>query len=178
MKKLTTISLFIFGVILTAILTAGLVFYQNKKDNQVANKQIGGKVSDTINQMTSSGKSVVLNMEEISKHNKQTDCWYLINGKVYNITSFFGSHPAGDSAMVPSCGKDATAAYNTQDPYATSSNRKRSAHSSGATAMLDDYYIGDLDQIIGQQKIVETSNIVAPTTKIGSDDEDEWEYDD
>lgn len=147
MKKLTTISLFIFGVVVTAILVAGLVFYQNKKDNQVANYGAGNKVSDTVNQITSSGKSLTLNMAEIAKHNKQTDCWFIINGKVYNITSFFGSHPGGNSAMTPSCGKDATSAYATQDPYATSSG-SRSAHSSRAQNLLTDYYIGDLNQNI------------------------------
>lgn len=35
MKKLTTISLFIFGVIVIAVLVAGLVFYQDKKINAI-----------------------------------------------------------------------------------------------------------------------------------------------
>lgn len=177
MKKLATISLFVFGVIVTAILTAGLVFYQNKKDDQVVNNQTGSLVQNTINQITSSGKNVILNMEEIAKHNKQTDCWYLISGKVYNITNFFGSHPGGGSAMTPSCGKDATAAYATQDPYATNSKGK-SSHSANARNMLNDYYIGDLNQTIGQQKITETNTIITPLTKgIKGNNEDEWEDD-
>lgn len=181
MKKLTTISLFIFGVIITAILTAGLVFYQNRKDSNVANTTgVGSKVLNTMNSLESSGKSITLDMVEIKKHNTQSDCWYLISGKVYDITNFFGSHPAGDSAMAPMCGKDATVAYNTQDPYATTTNRTRSAHSSSAVAMLNDYYIGDLNQVINQQKITETKNTkVAPSvTKGNVDDYDEDEEDD
>ena len=148
MKKLSTVSLFIFGVVVTAILTAGLVLHQNKKDNNAINNQTGSKVTDTINKVTSSGKSVTLNMAEIAKHNKKSDCWYLISGKIYNITSFFGSHPGGDSAMLPSCGKDATSAYETQDPYATTGTG--SAHSRRAYSMLNNYYIGDLNKTIGQ----------------------------
>jgi cytochrome b involved in lipid metabolism len=104
-----------------------------------------------------------LDITEIAKHNKSSDCWYLISGKVYNITSFFGSHPGGDRAMAPSCGKDATAAYKTKDPYATSSSG-RSAHSSNAVSMLANYYIGDLNQTIGQQKITNTNIVTAPIT--------------
>jgi cytochrome b involved in lipid metabolism len=172
MKKLTTVSLFIFGVVVTAILVAGLIFYQNKKDNQVANLGTNNKGLDTINQLKLSGKNITLNMAEIAKHNKQSDCWYLISGKVYNITSFFGSHPGGNSAMTPSCGKDATAAYNTQDPYATTSSG-RSAHSSRAKSMLNDYYIGNLNQTIGGEKITQTNTIVAPTIKLNNYNEED-----
>lgn len=171
MKKLSTISLFVFGVVVISIMTAGLVFYQNKKDNQVAGLKTGAIGENTINQVVSSGKNLILNMSEISKHNKVSDCWYLINGKVYNITSFFGSHPGGNSAMTPSCGKDATSAYMTQDPYATTSSGS-SAHSSNATSMLDKYYIGNLNQTIGQQKITQTNNIITPKSK---GDDDEWD---
>lgn len=150
MKKLTTISLFIFGVLVTAILVAGLVFYQNKKDKQVVDNQSGAIAQDTIKQLTSSGQSIILNMSEIEKHNKQADCWLLIEGKVYNITSYFGSHPGGDPKMVATCGKDATAAYATQNPKATTNNG-RSAHSTEAKNMLGDYYIGDFNQTIGVQ---------------------------
>lgn len=181
MKKLTTISLFVFGVIVTALLTAGLVFYQNKKDNQSSTSQTNTTniVQDTIAQINSTKSSVtgnnviknnittgtassaktnvavttsvvnsiILNMAEIAKHNMKSDCWLLINDKVYNITSYFGSHPGGSRTMSETCGKDATNAYYTQDPNATSSSSK-SAHSSRALSLLNNYYLGDLNQII------------------------------
>jgi len=175
MNKLANISLFIFGVVVTAILVAGLVFYQDKKDNQNGTVTIPVDiVQSTINQINSDSKgitsqnvvvktnttttnnttvtkvtSITLGMEEIAKHNKQTDCWILINGKVYNITSYFGSHPGGSETMALTCGKDATDAYYTQDPYATTSS-SRSAHSSEAKSLLDNYYLGDLGQTISK----------------------------
>jgi len=160
MKKLTTISLFVFGVVVSAILTAGLVFYQNNKTNKPITKDV---IPETINTEKVSEKitpkneilnkvnpiikteGIVLNITEISKHNKSNDCWMLINGKVYDITSYFGLHPGGNSTMSATCGKDATDAYKTQDPNATSSGNK-SEHSRKAYGLLDEYYIGDVNQ--------------------------------
>ena len=41
--------------------------------------------------------------------------------------------------------------------------------------MLANYYIGDLNQTIGQQKITETNTVVAPASN--GDGEDEYEDD-
>jgi cytochrome b involved in lipid metabolism len=143
--------LFIFGVVVTSIMTAGLVFYQNGKDNnQVNGTQAGSLVKGTVNQLTASGKTITLNMAEISQHNKTSNCWLLISGKVYDITGYFGSHPGGNSTMSATCGKDATAAYTTKDPYANSTSGG-SNHSSGARGLLTDYYIGDFNSTIGAQ---------------------------
>lgn len=159
MKILSTISLFIFGVVLTAILTAGLVFYQNNKTSQVSDSQVGSLAQDTVNQLTSSGKSLVLDMAEISKHNTQSSCWMLINGKIYDVTTYFGLHPGGNSPMAATCGTDATIAYATQDPYASSSKRGKD-HSSDAKSLLNDYYLGTLNQTIGLQST--QTGITAP----------------
>ena len=115
-------------------------------------------------------ENITLNTTEISKHNKSSDCWLLISGKIYNITSFFGSHPGGNGVMAATCGTDATAAYNTKDPNATSSNG-RSSHSSNASNMLNAYFIGNLNQTIGQQKILEANTVVSPV--INGDDKNE-----
>ena len=154
MKKLSTISIFIFLVVVTTILTAGLVFYQSSKSGS------GGVAQSTFKQFTG---PVTLNMQELSKHNNSSDCWMLISGKVYNITSFFGSHPGGDNTMTPTCGTDATDAYLTKDPYATSVNGGRRTHSSNAISLLANYYLGDINQTIDPSQINQTYNQGAST---------------
>lgn len=153
MKKLSTVSIFIFGVIVIAILTAGLLSHQNNnlQNNSTTNAKSQDLIKNTISQINISGGNIVLSMNELSKHNKSSDCWMLISGKVYNVTSYFGSHPGGNSMMSPTCGTDATAAYATRDPYAKTSSGSI-AHSSNAQNLLTNYYIGDFGQIIGQQK--------------------------
>jgi len=50
-------------------------------------------------------------MEEIAKHNKDTDCWVVISGKVYDVTSFLIDHPGGKDAIMLFAGQDATESF-------------------------------------------------------------------
>lgn len=152
MKKLTGFSLFVFFCVVSAILTAGLVFYQNNNNALNANTSNVG-----IAKLASTGVSM-LDMTEISKHNKSSDCWFLIDGKVYNITSYFGKHPGGSGTMSATCGKDATSAYKTKDPYSASAGSS-TAHSGRAQSLLSNYYIGDLNQRITKSSNTTTSNL-------------------
>lgn len=43
--------------------------------------------------------------EEIEKHNKETDCWIVINGRVYDATSVLAWHPGGKDAIMAHAGK-------------------------------------------------------------------------
>ena len=44
-------------------------------------------------------KAAELSIADVAKHNTAQDCYMEINGKVYDITSYFGSHPGGDSYL-------------------------------------------------------------------------------
>lgn len=43
--------------------------------------------------------------QEIEKHNKEDDCWIVINGKVYDSTSVLDWHPGGKAAIMGHAGK-------------------------------------------------------------------------
>ncbi|KAE9600836.1 hypothetical protein Lal_00011209 [Lupinus albus] len=72
-------------------------------------------------------------LDEVSHHNHSKDCWLLIHGKVYNVTKFLDDHPGGDDVLLSSTGKDAT---NDFDDI---------GHSTSAVAMMDEFYVGDID---------------------------------
>ncbi len=40
-------------------------------------------------------QSKLLSVEEISRHNKDTDCWIVVDGQVWDITGFAPEHPGG-----------------------------------------------------------------------------------
>lgn len=82
-------------------------------------------------------KSAVYTLEEIASHNSHDDCWLAINEKIYNVTSFVGSHPGGE-AILEGCGKDATEFFETR-PMGSGT-----PHSEKARENLENFYIGDL----------------------------------
>lgn len=73
-------------------------------------------------------------LEEVAKHNAKDDCWQVIDGTVYDFTSYISSdeHPGG-GAMIKDCGTDASEAYANRPP-----------HSEYARSLLPDYEIGKL----------------------------------
>lgn len=50
--------------------------------------------------------------KELRLHNKETDCWTVYNGKVYNVTPYLPYHPGGVSILMEGAGKDSTRLFN------------------------------------------------------------------
>jgi nitrate reductase (NAD(P)H) len=43
--------------------------------------------------------------QEIEKHDKEKDCWLVVDGKVYDATSVLEWHPGGKAAILGHAGK-------------------------------------------------------------------------
>lgn len=63
--------------------------------------------------------STALTSEEVQKHASGQDCWSVINGQVYDLTSYVNEHPGGASLISAICGKDGSAAFAGQHAGAT-----------------------------------------------------------
>ncbi|GAU28050.1 hypothetical protein TSUD_265080 [Trifolium subterraneum] len=72
-------------------------------------------------------------LADVSQHNTSKDCWLVIHNKVYDVTKFLEDHPGGDDVLISSTGKDAS---NDFDDI---------GHSTSAVAMMDEFYVGDID---------------------------------
>ena len=53
-------------------------------------------------------------MTEVVTHNDGTSCWSVVNGNVYDLTTWIGKHPGGSNAILMLCGKDGSTAFNAQ----------------------------------------------------------------
>ncbi|KAL1921131.1 uncharacterized protein VTP21DRAFT_10847 [Calcarisporiella thermophila] len=53
-----------------------------------------------------------ISAEEVAKHNKEDDCWVIINGRVLDVTKFLPDHPGGKRAILIYAGRDATEEFN------------------------------------------------------------------
>ncbi len=79
---------------------------------------------------------IILTAGEVAKHNNAGDCWLIVNGKVYNVTTFIPNHSGGSGAIIPFCGKDATTAFDTKNG--------QGSHSNSAQQILSQFFIGNL----------------------------------
>jgi len=50
----------------------------------------------------------------VAKHNSRSSCWSVVNGAVYDLTSWIPNHPGGEGTILSMCGKDGSALYGGQ----------------------------------------------------------------
>lgn len=55
--------------------------------------------------------AVSYTMAEVKANNTPAKCWSVVNGKVYNLSSWISKHPGGSGAIIRMCGVDATDAF-------------------------------------------------------------------
>ncbi|MGB4965773.1 MAG: cytochrome b5-like heme/steroid binding domain-containing protein [Microgenomates group bacterium] len=103
----------------------------------------------------------VLNIDEIAKHSQATDCWIIIESKVYVVNDYLTHHPGGAGRIIPYCGADATQAFITKGGKGT--------HSAEAFRQLGIVYIGDVNGKIIQQPDKNSINALP----VGGEDDDD-----
>ncbi len=74
---------------------------------------------------------------EVAAHKTPDDCWFIIHGKVYNVSGSGDKHPGGES-IYQGCGIDATQLFETR-PMGSGT-----PHSEKAREYMAGSYIGDL----------------------------------
>jgi len=104
----------IIGVVLV-ILFLGFVFVKTIKKIQPA-IEVSYEISPTPS------KTASFSASEVTKHNKETDCWISINNNVYDVTTYIDIHPGGTKNITDYCGKEATESYNNVKKHGTRSN--------------------------------------------------------
>mmetsp|Transcript_37968 Transcript_37968/g.98003 ORF Transcript_37968/g.98003 Transcript_37968/m.98003 type:complete len:202 (-) Transcript_37968:46-651(-) len=73
-----------------------------------------------------------ITMDEVKQHRHVNDCWIVVSGKVYDVTSFVDDHPGGGEIIVDVSGGDATSDFDDV------------GHSDMARAEMEDLQVGVL----------------------------------
>jgi cytochrome b involved in lipid metabolism len=61
-----------------------------------------------------SGSLKTYTMSEVAVHKDATSCWSVVNGSVYDLTTWIGKHPGGAVAISLLCGRDGSKDFNEQ----------------------------------------------------------------
>lgn len=69
--------------------------------------------TDTSTEATSD-TSVEYTIDEVAKHADKSDCWSVVDGKVYDLTNWISKHPGGAGNILKICGIDGTKAFESQ----------------------------------------------------------------
>lgn len=111
-KKKSTLAIVVIVVI--AVVLAYLAYGLNtpKKDKETSTNAIETTTTESLkpdskntavkNNYTSNTYTV----EQVALKNTAEECWTIINGNVYNITSYVPNHPGGMDEIVKICGRD------------------------------------------------------------------------
>ncbi|XP_043711917.1 cytochrome b5-like [Telopea speciosissima] len=74
----------------------------------------------------------VFTLSQVAQHKSKKDCWFVINGRVLDVTKFLDEHPGGEEVLIEAAGKDATKEF------------EDIGHSKAAQNMLVKYQVGVL----------------------------------
>jgi nitrate reductase (NAD(P)H) len=99
------------------------------------------KVDQNAMMQDESKKDIIIKASDLQDHANDTNPWFIVNGHVYDGTSFLEAHPGGGESITLVAGEDASEDF-------------MAIHSMDAKAQLKDFHIGKLEEggIIEQQE--------------------------
>jgi cytochrome b involved in lipid metabolism len=139
-------------IVVAVALVAGGIYWNSNKPASVEDSSSAGSSSSTSTseQSTNNTGSTNSNQDtksiseaEVAKHNSETDCWTIINDKVYDITKYIPRHPGGDE-ILKACGTDGSSMFNSRTTEDGQSIGSGTSHSANAQSQLNQFLVGDL----------------------------------
>jgi len=119
------IRFFIFIVLIVLFLIgSGVIVYRGRPIQQLVKQGSTSLNTDAmmrvhVASVTSTDSSqqahengMTFSLHDVSSHTEKGDCWAVINGDVYDLTSWVSRHPGGAQAILNLCGRDGSVDFN------------------------------------------------------------------
>lgn len=105
-------------------------FWGEQIDGEAAVEQAKEVARDVT--MKKEGINRQITIDELRKHDGESNPWFVVKGEVYDGTAFLEGHPGGAQSIISAAGMDATDEF-------------MAIHSETAKSMMPSYHIGTLD---------------------------------
>jgi cytochrome b involved in lipid metabolism len=129
MKRRTVACFIVLAAIILGLLFAGCL------EEDATPSTVQPEQQETSTPQT--GEQNTFSLEEVAQQTSAQDCWIVVNGKVYNVTTIPCHGGGAGTLLLESCGTDATELWETKPVTGE-------PHSQDAQNILNDYYIGEL----------------------------------
>lgn len=123
-------------LLLMAVIAAGTILAISNKD----------KESESIpaqSTQSTENNSKSLTTQEVQNHSTKDDCWTIIEGRVYDITSYISRHPGGGD-ILQACGQDGTSLFTERKTSSGDTVGSGTPHSTNAANELAKLQIGTI----------------------------------
>ena len=117
----------ITAFVLVIIITLGVSLFGSQSNNTTVHSPTTTTQKPTTTTPTKSTIPVTLpattipatttpsyTLTQVATHANASSCWSIVQGNVYDLTSWINQHPGGSGAILSMCGKDGTAAFDGQ----------------------------------------------------------------
>lgn len=138
-------------VIIAVVLLGGFVLWKFVFDKPTSITETTDTTPSSANTQATQGASATeqsaqtYTAAQVAEHSTENNCWTIINGSVYNITSYVPVHPGGNE-ILQACGTDATTLFTQRTTTNGQEVGSGTPHSSTAQQQLARYKIGTLAQ--------------------------------
>jgi len=102
------------GLAVIFILGLAYIVYAGRPVNNVklANQSANNQASST--ELVNQGSVNYFSLTEVAGHSSSSDCWSVVGGSVYDLSSWVSRHPGGAKAIISMCGRDSSDSFNNQ----------------------------------------------------------------
>lgn len=136
----------VFGIIIVATLgIIGFAVFGMGNEPTTSSSPGTSSQNTTSNQQPNENNANLetYTTDEVAMHATEEDCWTIIEGNVYDITSYIPRHSGGDE-ILRACGVDSTTLFTQRKTDEGERVGSGTPHSSSATAQLSSLQIGVL----------------------------------